>query len=350
MNIIKTVILSPMKFLLRRWKLTLILLVIFGLTGIIQYRRIQANTPELIFGKVKKTTITKTLESSGVVDAKEKARLRFLAGGKIVFLGAQEGDIVQQWQTIATIDQASLRKQMQQDLNAYMQERWDWENILDDKEGKEKYDMDDTERRAFEIEQWNLDKEVLDVEIKNIAINNTVLSAPFTGILTHTPTNVAGVQIPATDYFELINPETLIFRANIDEADIASVKKGLEATLELDAYPGEIITTTVNYISYTSSQDSSGTVFHVEFTLNDSNLDTYRIGMNGDIDILLETKHDVLIVPIDAVRERDDKAYVDIKTGEKSYEERKIILGLENDTNVEILEGLNENDEVLLPE
>lgn len=332
----------------RRWKLLLFVALVLAGGFFYWFQRVEGQKQELVFDSPTIQDLTKTLEISGFVDAKEKVRLRFAAGGKVTYIGAKEGDMVTKWQTIATIDQRTLQKQIEQDLNRYMQERWDWENTLDDTQDRW---LDDQEQRAKDQEQWDLDNKVLDVEIRNIAIQNTVLSAPFAGILTVSPTPVAGVQLLATDYFELVNPDTLVFNARIDEADIALVTEGLPATITLDAFPDQEMASTISYIAFTSSETASGTVFQVEFPIaNSPQASSLRLGMNGDAAIELATVQNVLTVPIIATKQRDGITYVDVRTGEDTYEERKIEVGLETEDWIEVRSGLVESDQILLPE
>ena len=72
--------------------------------------------------------------------------------------------------------------------------------------------------------------------------------------------------------------------------------------------------------------------------------------MNGDATIELTKVEQALTVPLNATRIRDDKIYVDVRTGEKTTEEREITTGKETDDVVEVLSGLSESDQVLLPE
>lgn len=331
------------------WKLVGIFVLIAAGIGFWQYRKIQADQPTLTFEQPKRETITKTLEVSGVVDAKEKARLRFLAGGKVTYLGVQPGNMVKKGQTIASIDQAALKKQLEQDLNVFMKQRLDWDQLNDDVYQDVFTKREDRERQK---EQLDLTNEVLNVEIQDIAISNTRLSAPFPGIITTSPTTTAGVQLLGSDYFELVNPDTLVFKAEVDEADISLIKLNQKSTLTLDAHPDDTITSYVNYISYTSSQTSNGTVFLIELPLDSTRygLDFFRLGMNGDVAIELESKTNVLSIPIIALKEREGKKFVDIKTSETTFEEREITTGLETDDKVEVLAGLTEQDYILIPE
>lgn len=334
-------------FLKRKWKLLLLILVILAIIfGFLQSRN--KSQVQLNFISPIRKDLVSSITISGRVDAKEKAQLRFVTGGKLVYLGAKQGDVVKKWQSLATIDRSTLQKQMDQNLNLYMKERYDFEDTKDDIKDRT---LDTQETRDVAKQQYDLENQVLNVEIQNIAIANTTIYAPFEGILTVVPTNVTGVQLLATDYFELVNPKTLIFRAAIDEIDMHRITKGQSGQIILDAYDGEQIDTYISYVSYTSNESSSGTVFLVEFPIDSQDMEKYRIGMNGDALIKIEEKKNVLTVPLDAISERDDRVFVSIKAdNEEGFEEREIKVGLESEDEIEVLEGLNENDQVLLPE
>jgi len=338
---------SLIRLIRKRWKTALAILIIILLIIGWQIKKSNDNKVELTFEEAKRTSLTKTLNISGIVDAKQRARMRFLAGGKLVYLGANEGEWVKKWQTIASIDKAALQKQLDQNLNAYMAERWDFEDNQDAYD----YNLESKAvRKNLDKEQWALENSVLTVEIEDIAIRDSSLYAPFAGVLVKSPTATTGIQLLATDYFEIVNPKTLIFRAEVDESDIGLLSMNQQTTVELDAYDGEIIDTYLNYIAYSSSVNSTGTVFIVEFPINSEDLDKFRIGMNGDAKITLESKDDVLVIPFEATISRDGKDYVNVKVAENQTEEREITLGLENDNYVEVSSGLSEGDFILIPE
>lgn len=343
----KSKVTSLINILKKKWKLVLILLIVLGIVLLVINAK-NKNKVELIFEKPVTQSITKTLDVSGHVDAKEKVRLRFPAGGKLTYVGAKEGDIVKKWQTVAAIDKATLQKQLDQDLNNYMKERWDWEEVVDENRDQA---LTLSERRSQDKDQWDLTNTVLTVEIRDLALQNTSLYSPFEGILTTAPTSVAGMQVLATDYFEIVNPNTLVFRAAVDESDISNIVVGQKATLVLDAFEDIEINTEVSYVSYTSTEASSGTSFIVEFPLSQTEIEQIlRIGMNGDIKILLEEKENVLTIPSIALIERDGITYVMVKSGENKSEEREVEIGLETDETVEVISGLSESDEVVIPE
>lgn len=334
-------------FIKKRYKLLLIILGVFFIGFMILQNKAKKQI-KLTFVSPTREDIVSSITISGRIDAKEKARLRFITGGKLVYLGAKEGDTVKKWQSIATIDRSALQKQMDQTMNAYMQERNSFENTQDNVRNR---DLSTKEVRALADEQYDLNNKVLSVEIQDIAISNTTLRSPFEGVLTSAPIAVPGTTLLASDYFEVVNPKSLIFHANIDEIDLHKIAKGQSAEIILDAYDGEKIATQVSYISYTSSESTSGTVFLIEFPLNDQNIEKYRLGMNGDAVIKLAEKKDVLVIPIGAISERDGKTFVNLKANNKEQKvEKEIKVGLESEDKIEVIDGLTENDQVVLPE
>ncbi|HCC84511.1 MAG TPA: hypothetical protein DEP87_02415 [Candidatus Pacebacteria bacterium] len=337
---------SSLNFLNQK-KWWLLVIVIIALGGWGWYHQQQAKKPKLTFAHPTTQTLTQTIEASGVVDAKEKASLRFIAGGKVVYLGAKEGDDVKKWQTLATIDARDLKKRLEKNLNLYSIERNSWDQTLDDTKDRA---IPKSEERTVNTDQLTLTNTVADVELSSIAISNVIMSSPITGVLVSAPTSLTGVVLSATDAFVVVNPSTLIFRAEVDEADIAAVKLGQKVNLTLDAFPNAPIETYVTKIGLVAIQTSSGTAFVVEASIPaEDGLSRYRLGMNGDAQIQLATRPNVLSVPLAATKERGSKFYVDVKTGQNTYQEREIQVGLQTEESVEIISGLTVTDEILLP-
>ena len=354
-GIMKKILNKSINFI-KKHKIKIIILLIIIAIIFWQLSKNQQDSSDQTFAHPEYQDLTQTLELTGSVDAKKKARLRFLAGGKIVYLGAQEGDWVKQWQTIATIDQRDLQKRLEKSLNSYMQQRWDWEDLQDDIKDEV---LDTSERRYVDKEQWSLTNTVIDVEIQDISISQTVMSAPFAGVLVSAPVATAHTQVTAGDYFELIDPQSLIFRAEINEEDVPLVRVGQQATIALDAYPDQTINTQISYISFQSIQTSSGTSFLIELPINNQSgqdpldslsiLNKYRLGMNGDVALVLEQKKNVLSIPLIALIQREDKSYVEILVDDDQIVEREIEIGLETDDFIEIVSGLTKDDLVLIP-
>lgn len=291
--------------------------------------------------------ISQILVLSGTLDAKERVYLNFLAGGKLVYLGAKEGDWVEKWQTIATVDYQDLQKSLEKNLNFYENRRLDWDAQLE--EDKDQV-LSNDEQRARQQNQNLLENTVLDVELISVAVDNRVMSAPFAGILLTVPTSVTGVTLSPTDFFELLNPQTLLIRAEVDEIDLPLLSLGQKANLIFNAYSEENIDSEITFIAPKSTVGSSGTVFEIELPVPGvADLSKYRIGMNADVEIELAKKTDVLVVPLEAINNQDGQTIVKVKSqNSQGYENRVIELGLESDEMAEVVSGLAEGEVILI--
>ena len=346
--------LNPLAFIKSRWKFVAGLVMVGGALIFWLTKNDSASQNKLVFVKPEWKDLTKTLELSGVIDAKEKVRLRFLTGGKLTYVGVKEGQPVKKWQTVASIDQKLLNKQLEQQLNLYMKQRWDYEQYRDDylenTDNTNRVVPELKIRRDADKEQWDLENSVLNVEMQDIAVKEAVLTSPIEGIVTLMPAAVAGTQLTAADYFEIVNPKTFVFKAAVDELDIGQVKLDQTAKIEFDAFPNQVINSKVSYISFASQQTATDTVFIIELPLTGQSLDDLlRLGMNGNATIDLETKKNVLVIPLDSTKQKDGKTFVDVRTTANKYEEREIVTGLQTEEETEVISGLSDQEEILLP-
>lgn len=336
---------SVLSFLKRRWWLIGLAIVIIGVLLWRNNQQARAKQEIETVTPVRKN-LQQTIEFSGEVDAHERALLHFAAPGKLVYVGAQEGDAVKKWQIIANLDQRAVNKTLQKTLSTYQSQRWTFENEEDTREHRT---LGESEQREADLDQFALDRSVMDVEIQSYAIDSNRLTAPFTGILVSSPVRTAGVNVSVTDEWEIANPETLYFYLLVDEVDIDMVHEEQFAIVRLDAQPDQELRAKVSKIGLVSRETSDGTAFPVELEFLDPvSVQVQRLGMNGDASIILGERTDVLSIPLDALTKRDGKSYVSVLVNGKP-EEREIQTDLETDDDVEVTSGLAETDAVVLP-
>ncbi len=324
----------------------ILILVIAGLVAWSWWSGKQKTKAELELVNPQARDLVQTVDFSGRVDAKERVGLHFGVTGKLVYLGAESGDTVKKWQTIASLDQRSLQKQLDKTLSFYETQRWTYEEQED---GREYRWLDESEQRTADQDQQALDRSVMDVELQYLAFEGYSLTAPFAGILVQAPHNVTGVQVNPTDVWELINPETLYFRVWVDETEIEEVKVGQQGLIKLDAYPDREYRGEVAKISYQTVDTAEGAVFMVEIKfLDEVNIEEVRAGLNGEVQLLKDDRQGVLSIPVDALLSKNGDVYVEV-WNQGQREEKIVELGLETQDYVEIVSGLSPQDQVILP-
>lgn len=142
--------------------------------------------------------------------------------------------------------------------------------------------------------------------------------------------------------------DRLIVKAQVDETDIGRVKVGQNAFVSLDAYPGDKVTARVDHISYESKLISNVTIYEVDI-LPQRVPKVFRSGMTANVNIIENSRRNVIRLPLDAVRREKEGSFVLVKeNGQSKLASRKVETGLSDENFVEITSGLNEQDTVMI--
>jgi HlyD family secretion protein len=138
----------------------------------------------------------------------------------------------------------------------------------------------------------------------------------------------------------------LIFEGKVDESDVGKLKEGMPLLLTVGAIDNQSFDATLEFIS-PKGEDEEGTVkFEVRAAVKPTDDVFLRAGYSANADIILDRRKQVL-----AIQERDilyesDTTYVEVKTGDRSFEKRQVELGLSDGIKVEVLGGLDGSSEV----
>lgn len=323
--------------------------LILAVIGIVYWRR-QSSAPTYQSYTVETQAVRDVLELSGEVTAARSATLRFGAGGYVTYLGAKEGDNVQKWQTLASVDTRQLQKALDQKLNLYAIQRGTFEQTIDDNDNSvPDGDLARELKRLLAKNQYQLENTVLDVEYQDLAIKLARLSSPIAGILVHAPTSVANVQVAPTDTWVVVDPTSLQFVADLDETDLSKVTLGQKVIITLDAYPDEELVSEVKEISYTPKETSTGTTYEVTLMLPPTLHSQLRLGLNGTAAIVRQEKEAVLTLPAPALTYVEGKPTVLVLENDQ-YLPRDIQIGIESDGLVEVTGGLSAGENVYVEE
>ncbi len=146
----------------------------------------------------------------------------------------------------------------------------------------------------------------------------------------------------------LVLSDRLIVNAQVDETDIGKVKVGQPVTITLDAYPEVEVKGIVDHIAYESQLVNNVTTYSVEI-LPEQMPEFFRSGMSANVTIIVANKDNVLIIPNEAVVKEKGESFVKLlKSPGSAPELNKVLLGMADDTNVEVVSGLNPNDIIII--
>ncbi|KKR84968.1 MAG: Efflux transporter, RND family, MFP subunit [Candidatus Uhrbacteria bacterium GW2011_GWA2_41_10] len=139
---------------------------------------------------------------------------------------------------------------------------------------------------------------------------------------------------------------------DVPESDITKVSLNDKVDLTFDAFGDDVHVAGIVGLIDPAEKTVEGVVYYeVTVYLVDPNTSlNLKSGMTLDAAIVTAQVDNVLTIPQRAVLERvDGTKYVRVLTGETTYDERTVTLGLHGDEGkVEVVSGLNEGDKAIL--
>lgn len=291
----------------------------------------------------KKGDLIKSISITGSIESKNSVNLTFQTGGTVTFIGAHEGESVYRGQAIVSLDKQKLEANFRQAQQDFVAAKAASDQYYDShKNDTESYD-EKVKRTALDATQNKAYDQMVKAQKD---LNDSTLYSPIDGILTKAGVQNTGVNITAATVFTITDPNSLDFIMDVDEADIGKISIGQPVNISLDAYPNESLTLKVDAIDFvTHITSTGGNAYSVKSSfMSDNSNYKYRVGMNGNAEIIQDKKTEVIFIPLSSVFDNNN---VYIKKGSK-YEKKELKLGLENDTDVEVKSGLQEGDQIVL--
>jgi len=301
--------------------------------------------------RIKRGTIRAQILFPGTIDFREHTILEFQqvpANGVLIsWIGAKVGDYVKKGQLLATLDLQSVLKQQQLNLSNFLNQRYTFDQAISDNGGRTDPNMalNDTQKRALLQNQIALNNSVYNVELQDIVSRLSNLYTPINGLVTKIDIPYAGVNIQSADQekFEVINPTTMFFNADVDETEVSNLHVGDKGIVILNAFPTEYDQVTISDIAFAPHQDTNNNnVYTIKLNLDnkdDSNY-KYKFGMSGYI-VFYEYNSNILFVPNDYLHTDENGTFVRVGSGQKST---YIQTGISDGKVTEIVKGVNEGD------
>ena len=197
-------------------------------------------------------------------------------------------------------------------------------------------------------------------------------------------------QMTGTEILRIANLNNMEVEVDVNENDIVKVNIGDSAKIEVDAYlkrEFKGIVTSISNSASTALTADQVTNFKVKVRIlkesymdllegKPENFSPFRPGMTATVDIITKRKENIVAVPISAVVVKDDTTsvkkdvvaelekkeqqqkgtapksdkkyeFVFVKVGDKA-KIRVIKTGIQDDTNIEVIEGLKKGDVVII--
>jgi HlyD family secretion protein/macrolide-specific efflux system membrane fusion protein len=353
----------------RRWIWGLALLSIAG-GGLFYAQRSRATAkptdPSLLVTVTKKSLDVEIFET-GKIAPREKADVKSKVAGTAIKVFVVEGDTVKAGQTLIALDPTDYERDLaraEADI-ASTQAAIEFAELT---KKRAETGIAAGIAPAFELQQTTFDTKSKELNLKSQEVTKRVaqdhlsytrITAPIGGTVIVRGIEPGEAVIPgAQSTFDgkslltIADLSKLLVKVNLNQIDVAKVAVGRKATLTLDALPGHTYEATITKVA-PASQKVAGKdqeVFPVEALLAEPD-GLVKPGMTADVRVHLDSKPNVLVVPLEAIVKDSGKSFVTKVTtdakGKETQEKVEITPGLRNDHEVEVT-GVPEGTKVLL--
>ena len=171
---------------------------------------------------------------------------------------------------------------------------------------------------------------------------DNVIRAPFDGVITFTRGRAGSQARAFNEVIGIADPSDLIIEVRIAEQDQSKMSVGQPAEVALDAFPGVKFDGNVSAIPRTIVTQTGQTVRIPDALVEvDFEGQEVRMGMLARVNITLQTKDDVLKVPVTSLRDLNERTFVETVVNEQRRS-LPIVTGIRSDSEVEVLSGLDE--------
>ena len=183
---------------------------------------------------------------------------------------------------------------------------------------------------------------------------NTLIRSTVPGMVLEMPVEVGNQVIESNNFNEgttiaaLADVNRMIFEGMVDESEVGKIKEGYPLEITVGAIDNATFDAVLDYIAPKGKEENGAIQFEIKGTLQKQDTTFIRAGLSANASIILARADSVLSIKEALVQfdEETKKPYVEIKTGDKQFERKDIVLGISDGIHVEVKEGLTDQDEI----
>ncbi|EFO1630739.1 efflux RND transporter periplasmic adaptor subunit [Escherichia coli] len=379
-----------MKYISHRAIICTLTLLIIIITVLFTFLR-SSDVPEYITAPVRKGDIENSVLATGRIDAIERVNVGAQVSGQLKLLKVKQGDHVTKGQLIAEIDdlpqcndlrnaEAALNEvkaelQSKQALlkQAELRFKRQFRMLRENASSQEDFESAEAMLATTRAELLSLNAKLVQAQIevdkKKLALEYTRIVAPMDGIviaIVAQQGQTVNSNQSAPTIIKLARLDVMTIKAQISEADITRISVGQKARFSIFSEPDKQYSATLRAVELApesvmkddslasnSSASGSGTsnasvYYNALFDVpNPEN--RLRIAMTAQVTLITDEAQNTLLVPIQAVhRSEGKKQQVLVLAADGRLEPRDVKTGITNSVDIQILEGLNVGENVVL--
>lgn len=332
-----------------------------------------AKKTEYLTAAVQRADLENAVLATGVLQALRQVEIGAQVSGQLKSLKVVLGQTVKKGDWLAEIDpvisqntlaqeQAKLENLQAQKLAKEVrvkQAELSWarqrEMLAQDAAARQDMESADAELRALRADGVSLDAQIrqqkLALASAQTNLSYTRIVAPIDGDVVSISTLegqtvVASFQVPTL--MKLADLSTMTVKAQVSEADVVRVKPGQPVYFTILGDPDKRYHGTLRAVQPSPEKINNAVFFNALFDVPNPDR-TLRVDMTAQVAIMLGEAKQALTVPLTALgaRDKDGRQEVRVLKADQSVEKRLVRVGITNNFQAQVLEGLKEGDNVI---
>lgn len=196
---------------------------------------------------------------------------------------------------------------------------------------------------AVDLAQAQLTQTQARIEELRITLGNTTIVSPVDGFVGRRNLDPGAFAGANTVILQVVDISTVRMVANLVEKDFKRITQGVQAEVEVDAFPGEKFSGTVSRVAPIFDAATRTASMEIEVPNPGFRL---KPGMYARVRLTAERKADVLTVPRGSVVDSEGRRGVFLPDGQTA-KFQPVTTGIQDTERIEILEGLTEGQRVI---
>ncbi|MCX6132562.1 MAG: efflux RND transporter periplasmic adaptor subunit [Ignavibacteriales bacterium] len=288
---------------------------------------------------LKPSRLVDAIQVAGTVKASEDANLSPEEGGVVKEWKASKGQSVKKGDLIITLRDEVIKAGYDATNAQYKMAELNLEKQ------KKVFDEQGISELQLKNLEYGRDAAKANADLMKARWERTQLRAPFDGVVDNIGPNVGDFAPPGVPAARIVNTSIVKIQADIPELYSGSVPVGCPTIITFDALPGDTLRGKVSFVGSTVS--AANRALQVEVVVTNP-YRKIKSEMVAKVRVLRITKPNALLVSENIVQLVDrDRTIVFVENGGKA-EERKLKLGARQGIMIEVLEGLNPGDHLIV--
>ncbi len=140
----------------------------------------------------------------------------------------------------------------------------------------------------------------------------------------------------------------MIFEGKVDEGEVGKLEVGMPLEISLGAIDDKKFDAKLKFIAPKGVEEAGAVQFKIEGDVVVEDDILIRAGYSANASLVLEKKDSIMVISESLLQfdKNTNKPYVEVATGEQEFERRDIEIGISDGVNVEIVSGIEKDDQV----